>query len=195
MTEREKVLLHQSIFKQIADQFPAQVPSDDYQFEFIFGVKLDYRDWRTVLAAIAAQQIAAQQESTRDQRATEHGPQQDDPAAMEQARESQPAGAATVLVPSYESAALKEAMALLAEWKNTELDFMDDEFEPWIEQFTERINTLEKYLSAMLAAAPQSAPAGEHCTRCGATPQEYLRIGCSAIPCPKRQGERPRPAE
>ena len=44
----------QNIFKQIADQFPAQVPPDDYQFEFIFGVKLDYRDWRTVLTALSA---------------------------------------------------------------------------------------------------------------------------------------------
>ena len=34
---------------QIEGQFPAQMPSDDYDSEFIFGVKLDYRDWRIVV--------------------------------------------------------------------------------------------------------------------------------------------------
>lgn len=38
--------------QQIEKQFPAKLPPDDYQFEFIFSVRLDYRDWRAVLAAL-----------------------------------------------------------------------------------------------------------------------------------------------
>ena len=42
------------IFKLIADQFPAETPPEDYQFEFNFDVKLDFRDWRLVLKALFA---------------------------------------------------------------------------------------------------------------------------------------------
>lgn len=42
------------IFRQIADQFPATVPGDDFQSEFTFAVKLDFRDWRRVLVALQA---------------------------------------------------------------------------------------------------------------------------------------------
>lgn len=51
----------QDIFKQIADQFPAKMPPDDYQYEFIFQVKLDFRDWREVLKAIQAAPVSERQ--------------------------------------------------------------------------------------------------------------------------------------
>jgi hypothetical protein len=38
-----------------------------------------------------------------------------------------------------ERAALEKAHALLREWLDTELDTMDEEFAPWIEQFTKRV--------------------------------------------------------
>ena len=42
------------VFRQIADQFPSNVPGDDYQFEYSFAVNLDFRDWRRVLVALQA---------------------------------------------------------------------------------------------------------------------------------------------
>lgn len=40
------------------------------------------------------------------------------------------------------AAALREAEAVLREWRATELDPMDEEFEPWLEQFTARVDAL-----------------------------------------------------
>lgn len=41
-----------------------------------------------------------------------------------------------------QTAAREAAESLLREWLNTELDSMDEEFEPWVASFTERIEAL-----------------------------------------------------
>jgi methionine synthase II (cobalamin-independent) len=37
-------------------------------------------------------------------------------------------------------AELKSLRALLIEWRETELDYMDEEYQPWLDSFTARVN-------------------------------------------------------